>query len=251
MNLDFDYWTDKAKEEDPGFLREAIVEEKPDSLNVPEEAHEDTADLISVSEETHEKNDDLINALEENIEEVQDIFNVPDEQDTDATKMDIPISDNAILNVPVKDTASSGSGDVILNEHINDPLKKGKAGRICKAIFLGIPFGIPLFVIMLIVISAFVGAVCVLFGAMVIISAALVVLSVSLILLGISNVHLALAPSMLLMGAGILGTGLGILFALLTRLVFKYILICLIKCFVFPVRFVRLFFTAKKEVHES
>ena len=120
-----------------------------------------------------------------------------------------------------------------------------RAKRICKAIFLGVPFGIPLFFVMLVVLSICVVAVSILFGILVMTCSLLLFGGLGFVVLGIANVHLALAPSFLLIGSGILGMGLGIFLVLLTRLVFKYVLLGVFKVYILPVKFIRMFFVKK------
>jgi len=162
--------------------------------------------------------------------------------------MALPISDDAVIKASDSSAEDTVNNDIILNVSNNDIKVEKKSARICKAIFLGIPFGIPVFVLMLIIFSVLVASICLIFGAMVMASVLAAMCSLGFIILGISNVHISLAPSMLLIGAGILGAGSGIFLALITRLVFKYILVGLIKCYSLPVRFIKIFFGKKKEV---
>ncbi|MBO7335550.1 MAG: hypothetical protein J6U42_01275 [Lachnospiraceae bacterium] len=149
-------------------------------------------------------------------------------------------------NVPVSSGASYGYTDAILNENVNEIKEAGKAGRVCKAIFLGVPFGIPIFIAMLALLTAAVAVMCLVFGILVMGCTALCAGGLALILLGIANVQNTLGAAFLLMGAGVLACGLGFLLILLTRVVFKYLLLGLFKCYVLPVKFVKIFFCKKK-----
>lgn len=209
MNMDFDYWASKAREENPDFGLEERVEAVPEII-------EETAD--------------------KGFEEPLD--------------MNMPISDDAVIKEPVASNDIPSTEDVILNEQSDETRKQPKAGRICKAIFLGVPFGIPIFILMLALLGALVAAVCVIFGIMVMSAFLLTVGGLSFVLLGISNVHVLFAPSLLLIGVGIFSISVGIFVGLLTRLVFKYVLLGLIKSFVLPVRFVKLFFCKKNTGEE-
>ena len=149
-------------------------------------------------------------------------------------------------DVTVSSGASYGYTDAILNENVNEIKEPGKAGRVCKAIFLGVPFGIPIFIVMLALLTAAVAVMCLVFGIMVMGCTALCAGGLALILLGIANVQNTLGAAFLLMGAGVLACGLGFLLILLTRVVFKYLLLGLFKCYVLPVKFIKLFFCKKK-----
>ncbi len=197
MNMEFDYWTGKAREEISQF-----------------EASE-SPELIS-----------------------SDVSASPDNEiGTEDVNSDAVIKEE-ICTDQYKDK--------------NDEIKEDRKGkRICKAVFLGVPFGIPIFIAMLVLISACVAAVSVLFGLLVMSCALLVLGGLGFVVLGIANVHLALAPSFLLIGSGVLAIGLGIFLTFLTRLVFKYVLLGIFKVYVLPVRFIRLFFVQKSVLSDD
>ncbi|MBR6293568.1 MAG: hypothetical protein IKR54_03155, partial [Lachnospiraceae bacterium] len=111
---------------------------------------------------------------------------------------------------------------------------------------LGVPFGIPIFIAMLALLTAAVAVMCLVFGILVMGCTALCAGGLALILLGIANVQNTLGAAFLLMGAGVLVCGLGFLLILLTRVVFKYLLLGLFKCYILPVKFIKLFFCKKK-----
>ncbi|MCR5829411.1 MAG: hypothetical protein K6F93_03565 [Lachnospiraceae bacterium] len=206
MSMDFDYWASKAREELPEVDQTPAVTEENVTAVTESEAVNPTGEAVNpVSNEVISSND-----------------------------IAMPIGDENI--------SAAGTGILPEEDDVMPERPGNKKKRICKAVFLGVPFGIPLFLLMIICLSALVCVVCVLFGSLVIISACLILTALALVLLGISEVHIMLAPSILLIGSGILGTGVGILLSLLSRLVFKYVILGLINCYVYPVRFLKLFF---------
>ncbi|MBR5368207.1 MAG: hypothetical protein IK138_02880 [Lachnospiraceae bacterium] len=288
--MDFDYWKSKALEENPS-LREAEpakVEAKADEYDMRMPISDDavltepvvTDPVLDGSLVTEPVVTDpvldgsLVTEPVVTKPVVTELF--ADEPVTDSPVIVEPISAEPITSEPVEpapvintpvttelvnsapvNTAPVSSGvsldnnNVILNEGVNEAKEPGKAGRICKAIFLGVPFGIPIFIVMLAVLSAAVAAMCVVFGILVMGCTALCAGGLALILLGIANVQNSLGASFLLMGGGVLGCGLGFLLILLTRVVFKYLLLGLFRCYVLPVRFIKLFFCKKATPAES
>ncbi len=257
--MDFDYWKSKALEENPSLRESKPVVTDPgkydteiplplsdEEVIVSEPVRTDETIPGPVTPEAADPVPGTDGAIPESvIAEVTEP--VPS---TDAT---IPATTNTDVTIPgtagdvtVSSGASYGYTDAILNENVNEIKEPGKAGRVCKAIFLGIPFGIPIFIAMLALLTAAVAVMCLVFGILVMGCTALCAGGLALILLGIANVQNTLGAAFLLMGAGVLACGLGFLLILLTRVVFKYLLLGLFKCYVLPVKFVKMFFCKKK-----
>lgn len=228
MGMEFDYWTSKAKEENPDYKDEAPAA----TVTINEES---PAVAVTVNEESPAVTSEVI----EESPAVGPIVDVEPVVNGDASNMAFPISDSEVIT----DSSEIENTEEPIVEHNGH---KGK--RICKAVFLGVPFGIPVFVLMLACLSAVFSALCILFGALVMGSVLLAIGGIALVLLGIAHVHLSLAPSFLLMGCGVLSTGLGLFLSLLTRLMFKYVLLGVLKWYLYPVKFVRLFFCERKSV---
>ena len=239
MGMEFDYWTSKAKEENPDYKDEApeatvtVNEESPAvAVTVNEESPAVTSEVI-------EESPAVTSEVIEESPAVGPIVDVEPVVNGDASNMAFPISDSEVIT----DSSEIENTEEPIVEHNGH---KGK--RICKAVFLGVPFGIPVFVLMLACLSAVFSALCILFGALVMGSVLLAIGGIALILLGIAHVHLSLAPSFLLMGCGVLSTGLGLFLSWLTRLMFKYVLLGVLKWYLYPVKFVRIFFCERKSV---
>jgi hypothetical protein len=257
--MDFDYWKSKALEENPSLRESKPVVTDPgkydteiplplsdEEVIVSEPVRTEETIPCPVTQEAADPVPGTDRAIPESVTpEVTEP--VPS---TDAT---IPATTNTDVTIPgtagdvtVSSGASYGYTDAILNENVNEIKEPGKAGRVCKAIFLGVPFGIPIFIAMLALLTAAVAVMCLVFGILVMGCTALCAGGLALILLGIANVQNTLGAAFLLMGAGVLACGLGFLLILLTRVVFKYLLLGLFKCYVLPVKFIKLFFCKKK-----
>ncbi len=224
--MELEYWTDKAREENPNLpIADTANNESSRDAN-------NESSLESSNENLRDANNEC--SLESSNESLHDV--------------DISISKETEESGIFSDSDSPEISIPDVTEITEKTVKRKKTGRICKAIFLGIPFGIPISLLMLAVLSVFVVAMCLVFGLMVMFSAALAIGGLALIVLGISEVHVSLGPSLLLIGSGIFGCGIGIFFALLTRLLLKYVFPRLFGCYILPIRFIRLFFCERKNV---
>ena len=214
MNLDFDYWEGKAKEENPTLFD--APEKNGEDQGLLETPFSDAATQVSCENPVLEAKND--GSLENTV-----FCSVDD---------------------AARPSYNPETGEIV------DTSEHRSAASVCKAVFLGVPFGIPLFAVMIVLISAVLAAACLVFGALVTADAALLGGSISLMLLGISNVHIMLSSALLLFGTGLLGCGLSVFLALAARLFFNYVFPALFRCYTLPIRFIKLFFARKKHDNE-